>query len=419
MHKDVLAQFGSVNPLEKEWRSRLNTKTIELIHLAKNLDSPTKVKEAKSLTFDIVRDIGKGLDKGFVTHEMVSKRLEQIAKINHIIDRTMVEMAGGLYNLDDRAEFKASRNFIINTKDEMERIKNTAPERLVDIESLLNRENERVTKFLHENKLTQREANALLTRITWTKNRLTQINEFPYTSSKDFIGLTRYFAQQSKSIDQLDRMTEAMIKERESVRDKLSTNRISLDQARELFTMLNYTEQELKQLKTELHGLVDISGIRTAVARKKSKPPRMPIATIIVKQAAEYIKRKYPQIKRLHLAGGRLRHPISGSRDLDFIAVVKSENDMPGRNVTDLRFGVHKVDVFFSLPDEVETHILEMGLGFADLHWKREAIKRGYHLNRYGLWQGAKLVTQKMVVIAKLLDMELKPFLLATLRNPL
>lgn len=159
-------------------------------------------------------------------------------------------------------------------------------------------------------------------------------------------------------------------------------------------------------------------GIRTAARRKKSKPPRVPIASFLVQAAAKTTHKMFPQVQELHLVGSRLRHKYG--RDLEFVAVVEDEADMPARNMVDaLKTDGFDVDLFFSLPDEVEMHILEFGLGFDIMRWKRAAMAKGYHMNRYGLWRGKHLVTQKMAEVAKLLGMPLKPFLVATLNNPL
>ena len=154
-------------------------------------------------------------------------------------------------------------------------------------------------------------------------------------------------------------------------------------------------------------------GIRTAARKKKSAPPRLPIVTLLVHETAKIIKELHPSIKRLHLVGSRLRHKYA--RDLDFVAVGKG---LSGRNLT-LKVGNLSVNLFGSDPEDVEPAILEFGLGFDIMRWKRKAISMGYHLNRYGLWSGNILISQKMSKIASILDLPLKPHLVYTLRNPL
>lgn len=173
-------------------------------------------------------------------------------------------------------------------------------------------------------------------------------------------------------------------------------------------------------------GLV---GIRTADRKKVSKLPRAIIETIIVKGIANRIKLVFPQIERLHLVGSRLRH--REARDVEFVAVVPNLSDMPGRaliNIFDrppdkgLKSGntyLPKVDLFFSTPEEVEAHIIEFGLGLDNIRWKKAAKKKGYKLTRYGLFKGPVLVTQKMVEIARLIGLPLKPHLVMSLENPL
>jgi hypothetical protein len=67
----------------------------------------------------------------------------------------------------------------------------------------------------------------------------------------------------------------------------------------------------------------------------------------------------------------------------------------------------------------MEAAILEFGLGLDIIRWKRAAISMGYQLNRYGLWRGKVLVTQKMAQISSILGLPLKPHLVYTLKNPL
>src|SRR3990172_605540 len=159
-----------------------------------------------------------------------------------------------------------------------------------------------------------------------------------------------------------------------------------------------------------------MEGIRTAARKKEGKPPRAIIETLIVEKTAERLKGLFPQILRLHLVGSRLRHRYG--RDLEFVAVVENEQNMPGRNLVNAIDSKLKVDLFFSLPEEIETHILEFGLGFDIMRWKKTAIKKGYKLNRYGLFKKGLLVSRKMAEIAQLIGMPLKPHLVASLENP-
>lgn len=174
----------------------------------------------------------------------------------------------------------------------------------------------------------------------------------------------------------------------------------SLDEAHQLLVMSDY-----------------LFGIRTAAARKESKSPREVIRTLIVRNLARKVTREFPQIQRLHLVGSRLRHRYG--RDVEFVAVVDDEREMPARNIVNALDGPVKVDLFFSLPDEVETHILEFGLGFDIMRWKRAAISKGYKLTRYGLWKGPMRVSNKMAEISALIGMPLKPHLVWSLENPM
>lgn len=159
-----------------------------------------------------------------------------------------------------------------------------------------------------------------------------------------------------------------------------------------------------------------IQGIRSAVQRKVGKPPREAISTLQVGLAAKAVKNLFPMIRSLHLVGSRLRHKVG--RDLDFVAVVENEKAMPTRNLT-TTVGPMKINVFFSLPSEVDTHILEFGLGFDIMRWKRAAIAKGFKLNRYGLWKKGMKVTGSMRKIAALIGMPLKPHLVYSLKHPL
>lgn len=168
----------------------------------------------------------------------------------------------------------------------------------------------------------------------------------------------------------------------------------------------------------DLAGYVLAQAIQRAAAKKKGAPPRAVIETIIVQKVASFLKNAFPQIERLHLVGSRLRH--REARDLDFIAVVGRADELPDGRMKTLAFGpIPKINVWFALPEEAEMHILNFGLGLDDIRWKRRARELGYNLNQYGLWRGARLVTQKMAEVAKILKLPLKPFLVATLKNPL
>lgn len=145
--------------------------------------------------------------------------------------------------------------------------------------------------------------------------------------------------------------------------------------------------------------------------------PRVPISTLFVLKAARAMRKAFPQIRRLHLVGSRLRHKYG--RDIEFVAVVDRESQMPGRNVIGLRFGNFKIDLFFATPEDVEPTILEFGLGRDIMRWKRAAKAKGLKLNRFGLWKGPKRVTNRMKEIATILGMPLKSHLVFTLANPL
>jgi hypothetical protein len=151
-------------------------------------------------------------------------------------------------------------------------------------------------------------------------------------------------------------------------------------------------------------------------AQGAKRTRRLPIETAVVVSAARFVRKRFPKIRRLHLVGSRLRRKVG--RDIDFVAVVASRQ-LTRRNVLDLPFGNLNINVFFTLPDEVEPAILEFGLGMDDVRWKRKAKAMGLTLNRYGLWKGSVRVSNKMKEIAAILDLPLKPFLLMSLRNPL
>lgn len=161
-------------------------------------------------------------------------------------------------------------------------------------------------------------------------------------------------------------------------------------------------------------GLAILNGM--GAVKKTDLAPRAPIATLIIERAARAIKRAFPQIARLHLVGSRLRRKVG--RDIDFVAVVEREEDLPGRNLTDIRFGNWAINLFFSLPGEVESHILEFGLGLDIQRWKRIAKEKGLKLNRFGLWKNSALVSNSMKEIASILGLPLKPHLVWSLENP-
>ena len=157
-------------------------------------------------------------------------------------------------------------------------------------------------------------------------------------------------------------------------------------------------------------------GIRTAARKKKGRSPRRLIGTAIVNETARAIRRLFPKATHLYLVGSRLRHRYG--RDIEFVVEMRNERDLPGRNLQ-LRVGALQVDLFFAFPDEVESTILEFGLGLDNIRWKREAKRRGLHLNRYGLWKGKTFITSHMDDIAHLLGKPLKPHLVWSLENPL
>lgn len=142
-------------------------------------------------------------------------------------------------------------------------------------------------------------------------------------------------------------------------------------------------------------------------------PSQLPIATLVVETAAMAVKEIYPNIKRVHLVGSRLRHRYG--RDLDFVVVGPG---LEGRNKT-LKSNNLSINLFGASPKNVEAAILEFGLGMDIIRWKRVARKKGYQLNRYGLWKGNKLVTTRMLKISNILGLPLRPELVYTLRNPL
>jgi hypothetical protein len=152
------------------------------------------------------------------------------------------------------------------------------------------------------------------------------------------------------------------------------------------------------------------------LAGQKTRP-RVPIHTLVITEAALAVKRIFPKIKRLHLVGSRLRRPVG--RDIEFVAVVRNKRDLPARNMRGaIKVNNFKVDLFFALPDEVETTILEFGLGLDNIRWKKAAKDRGFKLNRFGLFKGSKKISGSMIEIAGILGKPLKPFLIVSLENP-
>lgn len=165
----------------------------------------------------------------------------------------------------------------------------------------------------------------------------------------------------------------------------------------------------------DLASALALMGIRTADRKKAGRPPRMTIATLLVERTAEAIHSLFPKVKKLHLVGSRLRHRYA--RDLDFVAVVDDLRAMPRRNVT-LKIGSLGVNLFAALPDEVESHLLEFGLGLDIIRWKRKAISLGFVLNRFGLWREGVRLSNRMAEIASVLGMPLKPHLVWSLKHP-
>lgn len=136
-------------------------------------------------------------------------------------------------------------------------------------------------------------------------------------------------------------------------------------------------------------------------------------------EAAVIVKKAYPDIKRLHLAGSSLRH--GAGEDIDFVAVVDvKETVNEGKNKIGFSLdGEMKSDIFFTTEATLETFLIEYGLGKDNIRWKMKAQKQGLKLNRYGLWKGDELVTAKMAEIAKKLELPLKEHLTRSLEAPL
>ena len=135
-------------------------------------------------------------------------------------------------------------------------------------------------------------------------------------------------------------------------------------------------------------------------------------------EAAVLIKKAYPDVKRLHLAGSSLRH--GQGEDIDFVAVVDvKETVNEGKNKIGFDLGGTTSDIFFTTEATLETFILEYGLGKYNIRWKMKAQKQGLKLNRYGLWQGDVLVTAKMAEVAEKLGLPLKEHLVRSLETPM
>jgi len=145
----------------------------------------------------------------------------------------------------------------------------------------------------------------------------------------------------------------------------------------------------------------------------------------LVKGSARVVKRLFPGIRKLYLVGASIRGKVG--TDIDFVAEMPTETKpdqvinipllikVPRRK---RRIGV-EVDVFFASPESVKATVLHYGLGKDIIRWKKIARSKGYKLNRRGLWKGKKRITGSVVRIAKMLGTDLKPFILATLGNPL
>jgi len=133
-------------------------------------------------------------------------------------------------------------------------------------------------------------------------------------------------------------------------------------------------------------------------------------------EAVEIVKKAYPKIKRLHLAGSSLRHGTG--EDFDFVAVV-DEKLPDDKNIIGFDLGGKLSDIFFTTEATVESFIIEYGLGMDVIRWKTKAQTLGFKLNRYGLWKGKDLVTAKMAEIADKLGLPLKEHLVRSLNTPL
>lgn len=154
--------------------------------------------------------------------------------------------------------------------------------------------------------------------------------------------------------------------------------------------------------------------VMEAATRVKSGP-RVAIQTMTVKSVAKALREAFGSaIERLHLVGSRLRH--REARDLDFVAVAKNP-EAGGRNLN-FEIGTLKINLFLSASRDVEAHILEFGLGLDNIRWKQAAARKGFKLNRFGLWKGTKRVTGSMRKIAGILGMPLKPQLVWSLKHP-
>ena len=163
--------------------------------------------------------------------------------------------------------------------------------------------------------------------------------------------------------------------------------------------------------------LTEAGRSRVFLGRAGKSKPRQKIASGVVIAAARKVRTMFPQVLTLHLVGSRLRH--GEGRDLEFCAVVEDQASLPARTLVGATtVGNVAVDLFFALPSEIQMTILEFGLGLANMTWKRDAIKLGYRLNRYGLWRNGKLVTQNMWETARILGREVPSSLAFSLENP-
>ena len=163
--------------------------------------------------------------------------------------------------------------------------------------------------------------------------------------------------------------------------------------------------------------LTEAGRSRVFLGRAGKSKPRQKISSGVVIAAARKVREMFPGISTLHLVGSRLRHV--DARDIEFCAVVEDQASLPARTLVGATtVGNVAVDLFFALPSEIQMTILEFGLGLANMTWKRDAIKLGYRLNRYGLWRNGKLVTQNMWETARILGREVPSSLAFSLENP-
>ena len=163
--------------------------------------------------------------------------------------------------------------------------------------------------------------------------------------------------------------------------------------------------------------LTEAGRSRVFLGRAGKSKPRQKIASGVVIAAARKVHSEYPMISTLHLVGSRLRH--AEARDLEFVGVVPDEDPLPARTIpAAVTVAGVPVDLFFARPSEIGMTVLEFGLGLAITHWKRDAIKQGLRLNRYGLWRNGKLVTQNIWECARILGREVPSALAFSLENP-